>query len=74
MSRTAIKTQETVTDVVLNDTAVANIEKAQDAVARLDKEADEILASGIDLGRLEALDFVVTVTSSAMLSVFENVK
>ena len=33
MSRTATKTQEAVTDVVLNDTAVANMEKAQDLAA-----------------------------------------
>lgn len=74
MSRTATKTQEVVTDVVLNDSAVANIEKAQDAVARLDQEADEILAAGIDLGRLEALDFMATVANSAILPIYENVK
>ena len=74
MSRTATKTQEAVTDVVLNDSAVANIEKAQDAVARLDQEADEILAAGIDLGRLEALDFMATVANSAILPIYENVK
>ena len=37
-------------------------------------QADEVLAAGIDIGRLEALDFVVTVTTSAILAVFENVK
>ena len=74
MSRTTTKPQQPVTDVVLNPNAVANIKKAQDAVARLDQEADEILAAGIDLGRLEALDFVVTVTSSAILPIYENVK
>lgn len=51
-----------------------NIEQAQHAVTRLDNEADEILAAGVDMGRIEALDFVVTVTSAAMLSVFESVK
>lgn len=37
-------------------------------------QADEVLAAGIDIGRLEAMDFVVTVTTSAILAVFENVK
>lgn len=74
MGRIPTKTQEPVTDVVLSDSAVAKIEKAQDAVARLDKEADEILAAGIDLGRLEALDFVATVANSAILPIYENVK
>lgn len=35
---------------------------------------DEVLAAGIDLGRLEALDFVLTVGTAAVVSVFENVK
>lgn len=74
MGRTATKTQEPVTDVVLNPTSVATIEKAQDAVARLDQEADEILAAGIDIGRLEALDFVAVTANTAMLAIYENVK
>lgn len=36
--------------------------------------ADEVLAAGMDLGRLEAMDFVATVAGSAMLSIFESVK
>lgn len=39
-----------------------------------DQEKDAVLAAGIDLGRIEALDFVLTVSSSAILSVYENVK
>lgn len=39
-----------------------------------DIQKDEVLAAGIDLGRLEALDFVLTVSTSAMLAVYENVK
>ena len=38
MSRTATKTQEPVTDVVLNENAVTNIEKAQDALAIEDQQ------------------------------------
>ena len=37
-------------------------------------QADEVLAAGIDIGRLEAMDFVATIATSAMLAVFENVK
>lgn len=39
-----------------------------------DLEKDAVLAAGIDIGRLEALDFVVTVTSSAIVPIYENVK
>lgn len=52
---------------------VARIEAAQDA-ALTPSEMDEVLAAGIDLGRLEALDFVITVSTSAVLAVYENVK
>lgn len=37
-------------------------------------EKDEILSAGIDLGRLEALDFIATVATSSMLPIFENIK
>ena len=49
------------------------IEAAQDA-ALTAHETDEVFAAGVDIGRLEALDFVVTVTSSALVSIYENVK
>lgn len=49
------------------------IEAAQDA-ALTATETDEVFAAGVDIGRLEALDFVVTVTSSALVSIYENVK
>lgn len=39
-----------------------------------DVEKDEILAAGIDLGRIEALDFVATIANSAVLAIYENVK
>lgn len=54
--------------------AVASrIEAAQDA-ALTAAETDDVFAAGIDVGRLEALDFVATVATSALLSIFENVK
>lgn len=46
----------------------------QDLQTKADQEKDEAFAAGADLGRLEALDFVATVTNSAILSVYENVK
>ena len=54
--------------------AVASrIEAAQDA-ALTAAETDEVFAAGIDVGRLEALDFIATIATSALLSIFENVK
>lgn len=54
--------------------AVASrIEAAQDA-ALTAHETDEVFAAGIDVGRLEALDFITTVGTSALLSVYENLK
>ncbi|KAB2905584.1 MAG: hypothetical protein F9K35_01535 [Burkholderiaceae bacterium] len=35
---------------------------------------DEVLAAGIDLGRLEAMDFVLTVSTTAIFGIYENVK
>lgn len=37
-------------------------------------QMDAVLAAGIDLGRIEALDFVITVSNSAILPIYENVK
>ena len=52
---------------------VARIEAAQDA-ALTPSEMDEVLAAGIDLGRLEAMDFIATVANHAAVAIFENVK
>lgn len=38
------------------------------------QQMDEVLAAGIDLGRLEAMDFVATIANSAILAIYENVK
>ncbi|RZS86046.1 hypothetical protein [Pigmentiphaga kullae] len=60
-----VNTQAYVEDVIAVRT-VADIQR-QD-------EMDEVLAAGVDLGRLEALDFVATVANSALIQIFENVK
>lgn len=47
---------------------------AAQASALTDAQNDEILAAGMDLGRLEALDFVATIATTAKLAIYENVK
>ncbi len=49
------------------------IQAAQD-MALSAVETDEVFAAGVDIGRLEALDFVTTVGTSALLSIYENLK
>lgn len=61
-------------DIAATNTLAIIERSKQEVLTQAEQEKDDVLAAGIDLGRLEALDFVVTVTSSAMLSVFENVK
>ena len=64
MSRTATKTQDAVIDVVLNDTAVANIEKAQDLAAIHEQEKSELMDLGRRLGQMETAAFRVANTTS----------
>lgn len=50
-------------------------EKMGELVATVaEQEKDEVFAAGVDVGRLEAMDFVATIATSAMLTVYENVK
>ena len=51
----------------------ARIVAAQDQALSA-TETNEVFAAGVDIGRLEALDFVATIATSALLSIFENVK
>lgn len=60
--------------VVLNGEAAAQEVAAADAMAATHDAMDEVLAAGIDLGRLEALTFIQTVSESAALAIYENVK
>lgn len=46
----------------------------QEVLTQAEQEKDEVLAAGIDIGRLEALDFVATVANAAILPIYENVK
>lgn len=49
----------------------ATINQAQ---ALADKMSDDVLAAGIDLGRLEAMTFITTIGESAALAIYENIK
>lgn len=70
------KPTPTTTPMVLETdlTPVVQAVAAADARMAVQEEMDEVLAAGIDLGRLEALDFVATVANSAVLPIYENVK
>ena len=74
MARTPNKTTPPADEPALNETALATLQAAPQQLAVAHEAMDEVLAAGIDLGRLEALDFVVTVTSTAILPIYENVK
>lgn len=52
---------------------VSNIETAQ-SLALSNEQNDAVLAAGIDIGRLEAMEFFATVANSASVQIFENVK
>lgn len=51
----------------------ARIVAAQDQALSA-TETDEVFAAGVDIGRLEALDFITTVGTSSLLAVYENLK
>ena len=73
MSRTANKKSPPAEAPEILPAVAARIEAAQD-MALSTAETDEVFAAGLDVGRLEALDFVGTVTIAAIVSVYENVK
>ncbi len=51
----------------------ARIVAAQDQALSV-TETDEVFAAGVDLGRIEALDFLAVTANVAMLSIYEKVK
>lgn len=58
------------TDAAVDVTAVEVVQDQSLSV----RETEEVLAIGIDVGRIEALDFVATVATTSMLAVYEKVK
>ena len=73
MSRTANKKAAPADMPEILPAVEARIVAAQDAALSV-SETDDVFAAGVDIGRLEALDFVATVATSALVSIFENVK
>ena len=74
MARKPNTTTPPAAEPALNEVALATLDTAPRQLAVAHEAMDEVLAAGIDLGRLEALDFVLTVGTSALVAVFENVK
>lgn len=77
----APSSKEAIVDAVAIDktmeaaNSLAVIERnKQEVLNQAEQERDEVLAAGIDLGRLEAMDFIATVANSAILAIYENVK
>lgn len=73
MGRTANTPAQPTSAPELLPAAVERIEAAQDLALSHDQN-DAVLSAGIDIGRLEALDFILTVSNSAILPIYENVK
>ncbi len=74
MARKPNTTTPPAAEPALNEVALATLDAAPRQLAVAHEAMDEVLAAGIDLGRLEAMDFVATVANSAILAIYENVK
>lgn len=53
--------------------ALVTIE-AQNAASEIARTQDDILAAGIDIGRLEAMTFITTIGENAAVAIYENIK
>ena len=73
MSRTANKKTAPAEMPEILPAVEARIVAAQDAALSV-SETDDVFAAGVDIGRLEALDFITTVGTSSLLAVYENLK
>ena len=74
MSRQTKEILDATPAATLNEVALATVGQAAGQLAVAHETMDEVLAAGIDLGRLEALDFVAVTANTAMLAIFESVK
>lgn len=74
MARTPNKTTPPAEAPKLNEIALATLDAAPAQLVAEQQAMEEVLAAGIDLGRLEAMDFVATVANSAIIAIYENVK
>ena len=73
MARTPTQTTAPAELIQVAPQAEQQLAALQDS-ALTHQQMDEVLAAGIDLGRLEALDFVAVTANTAMLAIYENVK
>ncbi|HRL97759.1 MAG TPA: hypothetical protein PLM12_11390 [Comamonas denitrificans] len=73
MARTPTQTTAPAELIQVAPQAEQQLAALQDS-ALTQQQMDEVLAAGIDLGRLEAMDFVATIANSAILAIYENVK
>lgn len=73
MSRPKTEVMVQPPEITIRPEFTKNVELMQNASIS-DANADAILAAGIDIGRLQALDFVATVANSAIIPIYENVK
>lgn len=74
MARQPNKTTPPAEAPKLNEAALATLDAAPAQLVAAQEAMDEVLAAGVDLGRLEALTFIQTVSESAALAIYENVK
>lgn len=65
---------QTPVDVKLNEEALARAGEAAETMAVIGGVSEDVFAMGVDIGRLEALDFMATVANSALVSIYDNVK
>lgn len=54
--------------------AIAAAGLAMQAASLSHAETDEVFAAGMDIGRLQSMDFIATIANSALLSIYENLK
>ena len=73
MSRTANKKTAPAESPAILPEVEARIVAAQDQALSV-AETDEVFAAGVDMGRIEALDFLAVTANTAMLAIYEKVK
>ena len=74
MSRQTKEILDATPAATLNEVTLATVGQAAVQLGVAHETMDEVLTAGIDLGRLEALDFIAVTANTASLAVFENIK
>ena len=57
----------------LNEVALVEVQAAANQLAALHPQGEKIFAAGVDIGRIQAMQFASDIALSVMLSVYENV-